>query len=155
MENENDSIVLFDTLFTTNHLQILKALVPYLEPPMQKQMAIYIKYSEFQYTLSYYKDRHAQIAGCSAFERKNFDFPEFYNCIKGYCTEDERQKLEQIANMMNAMAGYKEMMSMMEMMQQMSSETGDSDPMDMIKNMLSPEQQAMFDMFQNMEESES
>lgn len=152
MDNENDSILLFDTLFTTNHLQILKILIPYLEPPIQKHMALYIKYAELQYTISYYKNRHIQISGCSAFERKPFDLAELCNAVKGYCTADERRRLEQILNMMDSMQQMKEMMSMMEMMQQMSSAGEEGDPMDMIKNMLSPEQQAMFDMFQNMEE---
>lgn len=150
-EKENDSILLFDTLFTTNHLQIFKTILPYLEPAMQKQMAVYIKYAEFQYTISYYKGRHTQLSGCSGFEKKELDYNEIYNTVKGYCTHDERQKVEKILNLVNSLHNAKEMMSMMEVMKEMSSDSEGSDPMDMVRGMLTPEQQTMFEMFQNME----
>ena len=49
-----DKIQAFDTLFTNNHIQVYKILLPYFEPPMQKQLAVFIKYMEFRYTLSYF-----------------------------------------------------------------------------------------------------
>ncbi len=49
-----DKIQAFDALFTTNHIQMYKILLPYLEASLQKQLAVYIKYMEFQYTLTYF-----------------------------------------------------------------------------------------------------
>ena len=38
-----DKIQAFDALFTTNHIQMYKILLPYLEASLQKQLAVYIK----------------------------------------------------------------------------------------------------------------
>ena len=51
-----DKILAFDSIYTNNHIQMYKLLLPYFEPEMQKKMAIYIKFMEFQYTLSYFKN---------------------------------------------------------------------------------------------------
>ena len=50
-----DKVAAFDTLFTNNHIQMLKILVPYFDSTIQKNLAIYIKYLEFQYTLDLLK----------------------------------------------------------------------------------------------------
>ena len=38
------NVMAFDALYTNNQIQKLKVLLPYVEPSMQKNMAIYIKY---------------------------------------------------------------------------------------------------------------
>ena len=54
-EKEQDHVAAFDMLFTTNQLQLMKVLLPCLSPSMQKYFAIYIKYQELQYTISYFR----------------------------------------------------------------------------------------------------
>lgn len=56
-KNKSDKVLAFDTLYTSNHIQMLKIFLPYLDSNLQKYLAIYIKYSELQYTLSFYKKR--------------------------------------------------------------------------------------------------
>ena len=44
MENhEIDPIAAFDTLYTSNQMQMLKVILPYMQPQMQQMIAIYIK----------------------------------------------------------------------------------------------------------------
>ena len=50
---EAANVTAFDALYTTNQIQKLKVLLPYIEPSMQKNMAVYIKYMELQYTMHY------------------------------------------------------------------------------------------------------
>ena len=43
-EKELDNVAAFDLLFTTNQIQILKAIFPFFPLYMQKYLAIFIKY---------------------------------------------------------------------------------------------------------------
>lgn len=53
--DEHNRVIAFDTLFSTNHIQMLKVMLPYLDNQMQKFMAIYIKFLELNYTIDFYK----------------------------------------------------------------------------------------------------
>ena len=54
-ERDQDKVTTFDTLFTNNQIQKLKILMTYLDRSMQKNMAIYIKYLELQYTMEFFR----------------------------------------------------------------------------------------------------
>ena len=43
---ENEAVIAFDTLYTQNHIQILKILLPYFDPYGQNHLAVWIKYLE-------------------------------------------------------------------------------------------------------------
>ena len=49
-KEEAANVMAFDALYTNNQIQKLKVLLPYIDPAMQKNMAVYIKYMELQYT---------------------------------------------------------------------------------------------------------
>ena len=49
---ENEAVIAFDTLYTQNHIQILKILLPYFDPYGQNHLAVWIKYlGAARYTL--------------------------------------------------------------------------------------------------------
>ena len=153
-KKEQDKITAFDTLFTTNHIQMLKIVMPYLDASMRRQMAVYIKYLELQYTLSYYSSHSAALCGCSinpmdSGRKEDFNFNKICSEILPYCTAEEKQKLEQFAGMFRSMEMYREMTQTFEMMKDFAPGTGGNDDsmMDMLMGMLSPEQKSMFDMF--------
>ena len=52
-DNRIDKAAAFDTLFTSNRIQILKILAYYMDPRLLKGLAVYIKMSELQYTLQF------------------------------------------------------------------------------------------------------
>ena len=54
---ENEAVIAFDTLYTQNHIQILKILLPYFDPYGQNHLAVWIKYLELRYTLEYVSTR--------------------------------------------------------------------------------------------------
>ena len=43
-EKEKDAVFLFDTLYTTNHIQMLKILLSYFPENSRNQLAIFIKF---------------------------------------------------------------------------------------------------------------
>ncbi len=154
-----DNILAFDTLFTTNHTQILKSLLPYMEADFQKKMAVYIKFFELQYTMSFLRGRLAKTR-ILADTGREFDLPSIYHMIKGYCSNSQKRQFEQMMQMLNTMEMMKNMQEMMEFMQESGAfsgmgagpedggqpESGNFSAADMLKGMLTPEQADLFEM---------
>lgn len=198
-QHENKAIITFDTLYTSNHIQILKVLLPYFDGNSRKNLAIMIKFMELRYTMEYFT-RHTTLLDAASCDDPNGsvrqpDIVEIFEQIKNFCTPSERAMFDQLANIKRSMEMYEEMMSMMQLFQQFapesdastgrtqpqeqscesgsgrtddSSRTDDNirgsenasptlgpdlfsnaNPLDMLRGMLSPEQQAMFEMFQS------
>lgn len=117
-KNEHDKITAFDTLYTTNHIQMLKVVMPYFDHSMRKKMAVYIKYLEFRYTLSYCNSHPFELCGCSE-ETEEFNWNKLCSEILPFCTGEEKKQIEQISGLFQTMETYKQMSQMMEMMKDM------------------------------------
>lgn len=116
-----DNISAFDALYTTNQIQLFKILIPYMAPSMQKNLVIYIKYMEFQYTLTLFqKHPYAAFSGNTITVKP--DTNQLFDEIIPFLDLDQRGKILQMKNMMQSMEQMKEMMSMMEMMKDMFPE---------------------------------
>ena len=59
IEENMEAILAFDMLYTTNHMKILKLLIPYLESEHQKKLAVFIKWQELMFTLNFFKQYSA------------------------------------------------------------------------------------------------
>lgn len=149
---EADTVLAFDTLHTTNHIQILKILLPYLDSGMHKHIAIYIKYLELQYTLEFY-NRKSNSIFYEPEAKKETDFSKLMSDMQCYCSESEKQTISHIGEMMQAMKTFQDMQDVMQMMggfENMGGSDGSGfDISQMMQGMLSPEQMAMFEMFKN------
>lgn len=170
---ENKAIAAFDTLYTQNHIQILKVLLPYFDPASQKNIAVWIKYMELQYTMSCVNRSPAMIC-CEISEKP--DIADIFEKIKNFCTPRERAVFGQICSMKKSLEMYEEMKGMMDLFEQLSPEqnpfagifsgsgsppdrqntssgaqdstaSSSSEPMELLKGLLSPEQLAMFETF--------
>lgn len=155
-----DAILAFDTLYTTNHMKILKLLLPYLETEHQKKLAVFIKWQELMYTLKFFKQYSASLYSSDFKKKKNLDLSVLLPLLTPYCNESEKAILSQFSEMQNIMHMMEEMQQYMPVIQQLMSSmsgenndtggmfgSGDNNMMDMLKNMMSEEQQAMFSMF--------
>lgn len=151
--NESDKVMAFDTLYTNNQIQILKIMLPYLERTQQGQFAVLIKFMELQHTMDCSSKKHYSMHSCEEPAAK-LDPLLLLEEIRPYCSQADTQKLSQITGMLNTFSSIKEMMPMIQMMQEMTanstedSSDGMPDMSGMLKNMLSPEQAAMFEAFQ-------
>ncbi|MCM1325629.1 MAG: hypothetical protein NC094_00830 [Bacteroidales bacterium] len=163
-EKELDKVAAFDTLFTTNRIQMYKVLLSYLPPSFQRNLAVYIKLSELHYTLSFF-NRHPRASLCSpalgAFspngQRSSFPimgqgfsftdnerFSRLFDDISPYLSQREQNRLAQMKNMMQSMKNMQEMMEMMEMMKSLFPEgMGTSDNMNFDPSMLTQIMQMM------------
>lgn len=161
-EEKTEAILAFDTLYTTNHLKILKLLIPYLKSESQKKLAIYIKWQELVFTLDFFKHCAANHY-CSDFKQnKKMDWDTLIPLLTPYCNESEKNIIVQFSQMQNMMNMMEQMQAYMPIIQQfMSSATGDgninlsgmdwgeNNLMDIFKNLMSEEQLSMFSSFMN------
>lgn len=119
-ENLQDKISAFDTFFTSNHIQMLKILLAYVDPSLLQNMSIYIKLSELRYTLdlfrSYKKDKIPFPV------RESFDTDKLCQEFLPLCTEPERQRLLHMKQMMDNLKNIRDIMEMMEMMKELFPE---------------------------------
>lgn len=167
----------FDALYTTNQIQKLKVLLPYIEPSMQKHLAVYIKYMEFQYTLNYVKKHPFTLSGCSLSYPPKPDLRKLCRELCLYSTPEEIRQLEQMQNILQTFETVQEMTQTMNAMQEIfpdlsmdslvenpifganksmdgqngteqSATSSGSPMMDMLMNMLTPEQREMYEMFE-------
>lgn len=142
-ENGQEKIVAFDTLFTTNQIQILKILLTYVEPAQQKLIAVYIKFLELQYTMTFFQKYPSSKLSCTEFFPKEEGFNAGKLCeeVLPFCTPSDRDKLNQMKNMYESFTNMQEMMQMVQMMKDLFPEG---------ENPMGEDPSAMFSGFANM-----
>lgn len=152
-----DKIYAFDTLYTANYIQILKIMLPYTNVSIQKTLAIFIKYLEFQYIIK---------LPSHAFKHPDqqdgmLDSSLMIQEIKPLCNPEDQVKLDQMLNMLQSFEMFSQMQEMMSFMGEMQSSNEQNDSTNLglggidfsnisslLSGMLSPDQMAMFEMFQ-------
>ena len=156
----SEAILAFDTLYTNNHMKILKLLMPLVDSKHQKMLAIYIKWQELVFTLDFFKHYSVSLYTKDFLQQSTMNIEDILPLVTPYCNKQEQQILNQFGQMKNMMNMMDNMQQYMPLIQQfMSSMSGDNNSfgdlsdlgsnnmMDMLKNMMSEEQQTMFSMF--------
>ncbi len=119
-----DSVLPFDTCFCTNHIRMLKILVPFLDSSIQKYLALYIKYLEIRYIMECFQ-RPTLLNG-TCFDVNNakthMDFPTALDKIIPYCNTQEKGKFLHIRNLFDTFQNLQGMMEMMENMKDLFPE---------------------------------
>lgn len=110
---KNEQIYAFDSLYTTNHIQMLKILLPCLNPPLQKNLALYIKFLELRYTISFLNEHPYVISGCG-FDTKYRDQEIPMDDLLPYLTSKEAENLKQLQKSMDTMKQFSNMQKNME-----------------------------------------
>ena len=146
-EETTDKMTPFDRLISSKDLQLMKLIIPYTPPANQHMLAILVKFLELNRTIKIFHQSRQNIH-TQTFE-KSFSSPlDIVDEIRPYLSEAERTSIDSILNVFN-------MMQMLEAMEKMSSQNNQSEtetfnPMDMVKEMLTPEQQTIFEMYNTM-----
>lgn len=110
---KNEQIYAFDSLYTTNHIQMLKILLPYLNPPLQKNLVLYIKFLELRYTISFLSTHPYAISGCG-FDKKCGEQEIPIGDLLPYLTPKEAENLKQLQKSMGIMKQFSNMQKNME-----------------------------------------
>ena len=131
----------FDELIGSSSLQMMKAFLPFLEPSMQQWAAIYIQMQELQNAIALFQTPDKP----PPWPRQAMPPPEkLIEALRPYGGPAESAALDQMKSAMEAMKLYQKFSDL----QQKAS--GPLYPMDLIKEMLPPEQAAMFDTYSTM-----
>lgn len=154
---DDDFIVAFDTLYTTNHIQILKAMLRLIPEENQSFVAVIIKYLEFNYTFQLalrmqtdsanFKNNDAIKTEESSYDqaKKIAHITDFLHKILPFCSEREAGIIRKIIQMKETYDSFEQMKPILSMLSQMEGEANGS--MDVLKSFLSPEQTELFEIF--------
>ena len=101
-ESAKTTLTAVDRIADGDGLQVLKAAIPYLPQTVQKPFSVYVKAMEVHNLLSYYNN---PVHACSA---PDTEPDAMLQDIRAYCTDAQRQSLDQTLNLINALKLYQE-----------------------------------------------
>ena len=89
-----------DSLIGDNHLQMMKAALPYMNVPQQRMISTFVKFNELQRTINLFEDGDVAAMGiCSAGEKERSNSPlEMLNTIKPYADPSEQDLIDLFIN---------------------------------------------------------
>ena len=129
----------FDIATTTQEIQMLKAFIPFVEPSLQRTLALCIRLFELISTMDFYNHLEEDCP----LNRKTKDKKAIFNEIKKYCPKENMEMFEMMSNMDNISEYLK-------MYQAMSTPSKENSQSDVLKNFLTPEQQKMYESYKDM-----
>lgn len=165
MSKEKKSLLnSFNSKIGQHQIQLMKAAIPYFNIEEQKLIHIFIQVQELTNTLALFHSK-SNIQMCAA-EHKEVSLVEMLSDLKEYCYDSEKETIDMILNFMNIFEmynTYNDLFGMMDLgggeepsTNSKTNSNSNSTPfsLDVLKGMLTPEQQSMLDtyttLFQNM-----
>lgn len=157
-----------DSLTCSKELSMLKCMLPFFPPDIQRMLAFYIKWNELQTLLALFRpggrgafraaqtedgtaEGHSSSYGVFPFRQQQPNPENLIKAFSGYLSEEDKNQMDFLMQTMSAMKMYQEMS------ETAGSANGSSDSAssgagaaDFLSGMLSPEQKEMFDMYMNM-----
>lgn len=141
------SITDFDTLTFSHQLQMLKAALPYMELGQQKTMIMFIKLFELKNAMTLLQEDNNQLSACSDEESNENRTLSMLNHLRQYCNEKEKEFIDLFINFNQAFQLFS---SYKDNVPEGSAGSENTNLLHMLKNMLSPEQQAAFEGYSQM-----
>ena len=130
----------FDSLTTTKQLQMIKLMLPFTPASSRPMLAVFIKFQELQNTIRIFQGANSR-KFLKEFEKKSDSPMDMFEEMRPFMKEEERASMDMMMTAFN-------MMDMMNMAS--GSSDGNINPMDMMKGMLTPDQQEAFDSYNTM-----
>ena len=109
----SEKIYAFDSLYTTNHIQMLKVLLPCLNPSLQRTLTLYIKFLELFYAIHFLNTHPYAIKGC-VFDHTSFHFDTFIKDIEPYISSQEAETFRQLNQGIKTARQFEKMQQKME-----------------------------------------
>lgn len=149
--NENDTIQVteFDNLVNKSQLQMIKAAIPYIPVTEQRFISIFVKVRELMNTVSLFGSDTSDSIGICSVEPEQSTPYDMLCAMQKYAEEPEKSTLDLILNFMEAQNLYKSYVKDLPEGENPNPGFGSGkNTMDILKNMLNPEQQSMLDTYQ-------
>jgi hypothetical protein len=149
-EETTNTKTAFDAAIQNHQLEIIKAAIPYINTSEQKVISVYVKATELMDTISIFQKPNNSIGICSQ-ENGNGSPLDMLNDIKAVCTNTEKEAINMIVNFLNAFQLYNTYKSTFGADGDIFANSLDGNSannmFDTLKELLTPEQQKMFDTF--------
>ncbi|MGC4020175.1 MAG: hypothetical protein QM793_13755 [Muricomes sp.] len=154
----------FDEMVTSPMIQMIKLFLPYTPASNQRFLGVFAKFLELMDTISFFQ-RPSYHLHTQAFSGSQASSPmEMLMIVKPYMPPGQADMMESFLNIMNIMEmvqmfqtsaqsegdGSENMDGMGDMGNPGNMFSGGFNPMDMVMGMLTPDQQNMFQMYNNM-----
>ncbi|MCI7812636.1 MAG: hypothetical protein SO016_07760 [Lachnospiraceae bacterium] len=131
-----------DQIANEGHLTLLKAAIPYLRSDSQKSLAIYAKILELGNIVRFFAQPAPEMSICSESD-ENISVLDMLNDLRSFCDESEKEMMDFCIHMIQTVQNLS---SYQEIFQNLSSDN--QNPIDLMKNFLTPEQKTMFETYQ-------
>ncbi|MDY3918636.1 MAG: hypothetical protein SOZ59_06490 [Candidatus Limivivens sp.] len=106
-EDHTPSLTALDYIANGSHLAMLKALVPFLAPSMQRAFAVTIKFMELGNILKFY-DNPPELGACSL-QAPGSTAADILQTIRCYLGPAEQESVDQCLNLMQTMELFQEL----------------------------------------------
>ncbi len=100
-----------DQIANRSHLQLFKAMIPYLPRERQGFFSCYVKFLELQNVMSFFSAGQNQLQSCTA-GQEDFTLSQMFSDLREYCDEGEREMMDQMANLFTTMEVFAMMSEM-------------------------------------------
>jgi len=143
MEEAIKELTEFDALICDSRLQMMKALIPFIPAREQKFLSVYVKYIELTKTMELVKnissDKSVGICSLTGNSEKK-ELTDILQIIRKFSSNKDRETIDMIMNMMSIYRTFR--------MYKETMQSASDDPMsELLKNLLTPEQQEMFESY--------
>ncbi|MFA9378866.1 MAG: hypothetical protein ACERKZ_19285 [Lachnotalea sp.] len=136
----------FDTVTQKHQLEIIKAAIPYINNSEQKLVSVYVKVSELMDTVTIFQKPESSVGICSTGDNEG-GILNMLNDIKAVCTSKEKETINMVINYMNAFQLYNSYQDTYSDTENTYNENSSSNMFDNLKDLLTPEQQKMFETY--------
>lgn len=144
--SENQDHVDFDSIVSAKQLKIIKAAIPYIPTSEQKFMSIFVKIRELTNTFQLFNRSDDELVSICSVPEESRNPSEMLNAIKNCCEDQEKERIDLIFNLVTATSLYN---TYRKQNNDADTSSNNMDFMSIMKNMLSPEQQAIFETYSN------
>lgn len=86
----------FDTLTQDESMRMMKLLIPFLSPSVQKMLSVYIKYTEFKNTIEYFSGFDKAPLKSQSSDPRDFSFTEILEEIRPYMADNEGNMIDSV-----------------------------------------------------------
>lgn len=132
-EKGKETIAAFDRLLTTNRIQMMKVFLSYLPPEQQGGLAIYIKLSELQYAMRFFRQHPGRpliasrrtvlslnsLLDGSLLTQDQTGVLELLDELLPFSGPQERRQIQNVKNLLTSFSQMREMIAMMDMMKEL------------------------------------
>ncbi len=94
-----------DQIANQNHLQLIKAAIPYIASGNQQMLSVLVKMMELQNIMNFYRNSNSSIQACSTMTEQP-GMLDMLADIRNYCEGEEQSLIDQWIQIISAMELY-------------------------------------------------